>query len=222
MILPEATASPCFVPERRLQMLCFRSSFRLLVANRHIGDWSMVPRWMGAAEESGNSDLPAATVFETGSNVRKTCKNWPPAGAAERNLFFGENFMLSPEPPQAFVGSISMRATAQRRSPSLPASAVIGGIRLISAGHQQIRALRDRVAHSKGGTTKCRDFDALSRDLTGGIEITMPIACVTKSPSPLAIAQGSFWVLFLSEKEYHSGGAELSSFFTRATSQYRE
>jgi hypothetical protein len=45
--------------------------------------------------------------------------------------------------------------------------------------------------------------------LTWGIEITMPSACITESPSPLAIAQRSFWVLFLSEKEYHSGGAEL-------------
>jgi hypothetical protein len=54
------------------------------------------------------------------------------------------------------------------------------------------RALRDRDAHSEGGTNKFRDFDALLRDLTGGIEITMPSACSTESPSPLAIAQKIF------------------------------
>jgi hypothetical protein len=73
---------------------------------------------------------------------------------------------------------------------------------------QRNRALRDRDALSEGGTDKFRDFDALLRDLTGGIEITMPSACVTESPSPLAIAQGSLWVLSLSERKYHSGGAE--------------
>ena len=95
-------------------------------------------------------------------------------------------------------------------------------VALISAEHQQDRALRDRDAHSEGGTDRFRDFDALPRDLTGGIEITMPIACVTESPSPLAIAQGSLWVLSLSERKYHSGGAELFSLFIRATTSYCE
>jgi hypothetical protein len=54
----------------------------------------------------------------------------------------------------------------------------------------RIWGLRDRDAHGEGGTNRFRDFDAFLRDLNEGIEITMPSACVTESPSPLAIAQG--------------------------------
>jgi uncharacterized protein len=43
--------------------------------------------------------LPAALVFETGSNAWRRYAQWPPAGGTERSLYFRERRRLTAEPP---------------------------------------------------------------------------------------------------------------------------
>jgi putative CocE/NonD family hydrolase len=51
----------------------------------------------------GKSDpkLPAALVFETGSNQWRRYDSWPPKNALKRSLYFGPNGSLSFDPPAA-------------------------------------------------------------------------------------------------------------------------
>ena len=55
-------------------------------------------------KHEGEIPVPAALVFETGSNRWKRYAQWPPAGAASTDFYFRERGGLSADPPQGKDG----------------------------------------------------------------------------------------------------------------------